>query len=573
MDVMASRIDRQTKDIVERIKYPYVLGNPHDLLFVNLKKTSNVDGGDTNDDTDDGIVSKIKGNLIGKGKNGIVFDVQDENIHNDLKVKYPYQNMVVKEFMKKFIDNDKILLLRQHSRPTSDHKTNHNTIKKSHQDTVMKFVCLAEQESEILIQSLLSELFSCGISPHFTLQICSFINPSSGKLFTITEKLGISNSPMASLIFLPHILEICFGNVFTDKSYSKQSNVLLQKISTCDVVNQPGYCDKNNIQKEINDIPQTYDMIMNEILNQQYTITQQGVEQIQYLSTILLIQFLHSLAVMQKYYGIQSMDMRPENILLKITLDDFEKMDYFRGQSLKKLHSINYIFPLDSDNDSDSDRDKHETIEKFARFTLPNVGFFIKFIDFGMATAHKVPSVSKEGILRDTKILPAFYHRKLSDVYNQSLSNENITKVLGTDPNKFSKGYDMDVFLWLFNDMIHQWLKKNENETIRDTNGNLPIYWLLKMLNIQRRSKDEEKNGRPQLYDTTSFGPIDALNMLYNMATKSCTHIRVSFDDDSERKIKQNLQQFICFDSTNQQTKHQYQSDYSDKSTLNLYCH
>jgi serine/threonine protein kinase len=403
--------------------------------------------------------------------------------------------------------------------------------------TYRAYRCRIEPETEVLISSLTSKLFTDGISPSMLVQVESFTcdDPSNeGKLFMLQELVGLPSSGwiINSLERLPEFLHFFHDtaegtNIIYPNKFVQE---IRQNAFAPDVVERiEGYG------------PETYPPILRE----------EGKALLRQISTNVLISVLHTIAVLQSSFRIVSLDTKLSNILIKV----FDEKSYFRNTVVSPNRI--WYFRYDFVNGG-----------KTKSFWLPNLGWIPKIADFGMSMAFRVPYVDRDNRLSYTSIgfyayladrfpeIQRRYQLAATVVKDPSANVDTLAKIaedIGYPPEEalslaeqakdgllnsyileykalmdnrrlygiheeFSPGYDPHLFVASFGRSLRKWLEQSiDNPTSRAPYGYLPISFLQEKLGYVFPQKSTKF--RPAYDEVSQHGPQSALSLLHDIGT------------------------------------------------------
>lgn len=347
-------------------------------------------------------------------------------------------------------------------------------------DKTKRYVCKCESNTEVFLTTLLSDLFEKNISPHFVVHERSFVC-GHGPLNMILERLGISkktenesNKNIASLQHLPELL------------------------------NYVGYDGDDS------------KFVLQVFQN-------------------MFITALHTFAIMQRAYMMQSLDTRCENILFKIFTKEDDNKKYFKNKSLTTNYTSHFNYRWNNTNNG---------------FYVPNYGLLLKAIDLGMGSCfglelnngetttisgitqdiestkqweqmENLAEAAKTNKESDTKLLSIAKNidpinadklvqdakNGLLDMYITEMSRRRRSRKTWGNDEKFLMGYDCS---YLLKSMQEEIEKIEKNSKVRE-------HHLVNILIDHFQLK--YNNNRPELGRCLDKSPLQILQLLQDVAT------------------------------------------------------
>ena len=389
--------------------------------------------------------------------------------------------------------------------------------------TYRDYACPVDVEAEALLTALASGLFTDGITPGTVVMGRAFVcgGPASKRpLVIIQERLGVD-----------HRIPPTTGQPLTTTENGVRTAASVEHL--------PAFLEQVEGRQR-------------SLLVRAHRIESATVE--------ICISILHTLAVLQESFGMNVLDVRPANLLLKALQPGAL---YFRGADTHRAARFLYSWP--SPPTAPSQREQQGQCER--GFALPNRGWLPKVGDLGMAVAYRVAyrpqtlqepseeppidtlsvgaerwserfvtritqraleaqaaldiSVGKHraqgatladarcmanGELTDAQVDALQQYRRLL----QERSQFGIT-------TSFMAGYDAHTLVVTLADACYEWTGTVPPPIafLRDTLGyGLPA--------------ERASNGRPAAGSASPHGPLDALNRLYDVALQGAGPVALS---------------------------------------------
>lgn len=209
-----------------------------------------------------------------------------------------------------------------------------------------EYACPIEVETEVLLSALVSGLFTDGITPGAVVQARAFVCPglaSERPLCIIQERLGVAapSAPAGTGAGAAYVSSVERLPLFLDLIEGRPTGGLAGRI-----------------------------------------------RRIETAAVEICISVLHTLAVMQAAFGLNVLDVRPANLLLK-ALEPGAR--YFRQEETAAAtgFALAWRRPTVSTGGTDGQSEADDGTVTDA-FVLPNRGWLVKVADMGMAAAYAV---------------------------------------------------------------------------------------------------------------------------------------------------------------------------------------
>ncbi|AVK76925.1 hypothetical protein pmac_cds_237 [Pandoravirus macleodensis] len=209
-----------------------------------------------------------------------------------------------------------------------------------------EYACPIEVETEALLSALASGLFTGGITPGTVVQARAFVCPglaSERPLCIIQERLGVAapNAPVGTDTSTAYVSSVDRLPLFLDLVEGQPTGGLAGRI-----------------------------------------------RRIETAAVEICISVLHTLAVVQVAFGLNVLDVRPANLLLK-ALEPGAR--YFRQEETAAASGFALAWrrPTVSAGDADGQSEADDSAVTDV-FVLPNRGWLVKVADMGMAAAYAV---------------------------------------------------------------------------------------------------------------------------------------------------------------------------------------
>nr|UDO47753.1 hypothetical protein [Pandoravirus massiliensis] len=206
-----------------------------------------------------------------------------------------------------------------------------------------EYACPIEVETEALLSALASGLFTDGITPGTVVQARAFVCPglaSERPLCIIQERLGVA-APQGAVTGASYVSSVERLPLFLDLVEGRSTGGLTGR-----------------------------------------------VRRIESAAVEICVSVLHTLAVMQAAFGLNVLDVRPANLLLK-ALEPGAR--YFRQEETAAASGFALTWRRPTDRTEGGGIGTADTETVSDMFVLPNRGWLVKVADMGMAAAYAVP--------------------------------------------------------------------------------------------------------------------------------------------------------------------------------------